>query len=332
MCISSASAAHRFRGLDRAEDVFQVVAAGLAGEFGPLAEAELEDMGARRDSAHVPPFPSSLVGRVTPAWVGRDHELDVLRSAWREAAVGTFRTVLVAGEPGAGKTALAAQFASEVAQDGGWVLHGHSDEDAVVPYRAFAETLEQLVGAAGGSLLAEHTTDHGGDLCAIVPLLGPAGSWAATDALDHPEADRVRIAAAVSGLLEAGSRQRPILLVFDDLHWADAATVGLVRDLVQRSAAARLLLLATYRSTDVERQQPSAQLLADLRREPGVHACRPRRAEEHRGRPSSSAPLRASRSTITTRRSSSRSVRTPAAIRSSSSRSFGTSSRSAACQ
>ena len=56
-------------------------------------------------------------------------------------------------------------FAAEAAQGGAWVLHGHCDEEALLPYHAFAEALEQLVASAEGSLLAEHTADHGGDLC-----------------------------------------------------------------------------------------------------------------------------------------------------------------------
>ena len=73
-----------------------------------------------------------------------------------------------------------------------------------------------------------------------------------------------------AGLLAAAARRRPVLLVFDDLHWADAGTVALLRELVQRGLDVPLLVVATYRTTDVERHHPSARLLVDLRREPGV--------------------------------------------------------------
>ena len=129
--------AYRFRGLDRAEDVFQVVAPGLASVFGPLTGGEPPDPSSVTDSTSsapaAPSLPSSLAGHVAQTWVGRDDELEILRSAWRDASSGGFRMVLVAGEPGAGKTALAATFAAEAAQDGAWVLHGHCEEDALIP-------------------------------------------------------------------------------------------------------------------------------------------------------------------------------------------------------
>ena len=263
--------AYRFRGLDRAEDVFQVVAPGLASVFGPLTGGEPPDPSSVTDSTSsapaAPALPSSLAGHVAQTWVGRDDELEILRSAWRDASSGGFRMVLVAGEPGAGKTALAATFAAEAAQDGAWVLHGHCEEDALIPYRAFAEALDQLVASGGGSLLAEHTTDHGGDLCSVVPLLTRRVPGLRPTPSTTPEADRSRLTTAVVGLLESGARRRPIVIVFDDLHWADSGTVDLVRALVHRAPSVPLVIVATYRSTDVDRSQPSAQLLADLRRQ-----------------------------------------------------------------
>ena len=200
--------AYRFRGLDRAEDVFQVVAPGLASVFGPLTGCEPPDPSSVTDSTSsapaAPALPSSLAGHVAQMWVGRDDELEILRSAWRDASSGGFRTVLVAGEPGAGKTALAARFAADAAQDGAWVLHGHCEEDALIPYRAFAEALDQLVASAGGSLLAEHTTDHGGDLCSVVPLLTRRVPGLRPTSSTTPEADRSRLTTAVVGLLESG--------------------------------------------------------------------------------------------------------------------------------
>jgi class 3 adenylate cyclase len=263
---------YRFRGVDRAERVFQVVAPGLLSEFGPLTDAAPMDdtSGGHAAAHHDDALPSSLAGHVANRWVGRDGELEILRRAWSDASLGNCRMVLIAGEPGAGKTALATRFATEAAQSGAWVLHGHCDEEALLPYHAVAEALEHLVATAEGSLLAEHTAAHGGDLCSIVPLLARRVPGLQPSTSTTPEADRGRVAMAVIGLLEAGARHRPMVVVLDDLHWADSGTVGLLRELVHRAPSVPLLVVATYRSTDVEREQPSAQLLADLRREPGV--------------------------------------------------------------
>lgn len=264
--------AFRFRGLDHAEDVFQVVAPGLMSEFGALTGAEPLHASTERgiDAAAVFDLPSSLAGHVSPVWVGRDDELATLLSNWRVASAGECRTVLIGGEPGSGKTALAARLASELAQNGARVIHGHCVEDMLLPYAAIAEALEQLVASCSGSVLAEHTTNHAGDLCSIVPLLARRVPGLRASTSTTPEADRARLAAAVTGLLQAASRHQPILLVIDDLHWADSGTVALLRNVVHRAPSVPLMIVATYRTTDVERKAPSAQLLADLRRQAGV--------------------------------------------------------------
>ena len=262
---------YRFRGVELAERVFQVVAPGLVAEFGPLTAAEPQSpVGIAAADDEAGRLPSSLAGHVAPAWSGRSHELEALRAAWADACAHGCRTVLIAGEPGVGKTALAARLASEAAERGALVLHGRCDEDALVPYRAFVESLGQCVSTAGGALLAEHTAAYGGELCTLVPLLARRVPGLQSASSTTPEADRRRFFDAAVGLLAATARGRPVLLVFDDLHWADAGTVGLVRELVQQGLDVPLLLVATYRTTDVERHHPSARLLADLRREPGV--------------------------------------------------------------
>ena len=74
-----------------------------------------------------------------------------------------------------------------------------------------------------------HTADHGGDLCSMVPLLARRVPGLRPTVSTTPEADRGRLAMAAIGLLEAGARNRPIVVVLDDLHWADSGTVGLLR-------------------------------------------------------------------------------------------------------
>ena len=262
---------YRFRGVELAENIFQVVASGLVAEFGPLTAAEPQSsvgMGGADDEAGR--LPSSLAGHVATAWSGRSHELGTLQAVWADVRAHGLRTVLVAGEPGVGKTALAARLASQAAEDGALVLHGRCDEDALVPYRAFVEALGQCVSTADGALLAEHTAAYGGELSALVPLLARRVPGLQPTPSTTPQADRSRLFDAAAGLLAAAARRRPVLLVFDDLHWADAGTVALLRELVQRGLDVPLLVVATYRTTDVERHHPSARLLADLRREPGV--------------------------------------------------------------
>ncbi len=215
-------------------------------------------------------LPTSLAVHVADLWVGRSAPSEVLGAAWQATLSGRFTTVLIAGEPGVGKTALAARFASEAARTGALVLHGHSVEDAPVPYGAFAEVLDQLVVSASEQMLADHVRDHSSQICGIVPALARRLPGLPPMSPTTPDADRGRLAAAISGILQAAAGGRPMVIVFDDLHWADAGTVGLVRDLVHRALGVPLLLVGTYRTTDVRREQPAAQLFADLRREPGI--------------------------------------------------------------
>ena len=215
-------------------------------------------------------LPTSLAVHVADVWVGRSASSEVLRAAWQAALAGRLTTVLIAGEPGVGKTALAARFASEAARTGALVLHGHSVEDAPIPFGGFAEVLDQLVMSASGQTLTEHVRDHGTQICGIVPALAQRLPDLRPMSPTTPDADRGRLAAAISGILQATAGARPTVIVFDDLHWADAGTVGLLRDLIYRALSVPLLLVGTYRTTDVGRGQPAAQLFADLRREPGI--------------------------------------------------------------
>ena len=242
----------------------------------PLAPADV--LGSRQsldgglEAAEVPrlrerALPTSLAVYVSDLWVGRAESSAVLGDAWRAALQNRLTTVLIAGEPGVGKTSFAARFASEAVRGGALVLHGHSTEDAPVPYGAFAEALDQLVVTATGAMVAEHVRDHGGELCGIVPALARRVPGLRPTPPTTPDGDRGRLAAAVSAILQAAVRDQPMVIVFDDLHWADAGTVGLLRDLVHRALAVPLLLIGTYRTTDAGAAQPAAQLVADLRRE-----------------------------------------------------------------
>ncbi|MGH2899355.1 MAG: ATP-binding protein, partial [Solirubrobacteraceae bacterium] len=85
-----------------------------------------------------------------------------------------------------------------------------------------------------------------------------------------PESERFRLFDAIDALLAFASRAAPVLVVLDDLHWADKPTLVLLRHLIQSSRPAALLLVATYRETDLARAHPLAEMLADLRREPAV--------------------------------------------------------------
>jgi DNA-binding SARP family transcriptional activator/tetratricopeptide (TPR) repeat protein len=213
-----------------------------------------------------PPQPPRPSRRPAPppagsAMVGREPQLERLREAWRGAMAGERRLVFVAGEPGIGKTRLVTELARE-AHDAGLVLRAASHPDALVPYQPLVEALRLLVSALG---IAQPPPGPGGhELARLVPELGEnAPPAAAAD----PETRRYVLFEAVADLLDAASARAPVLLVLDDLHWADRGTLHLLRHVVRSGREPALLVTGTYRSTEVAAGHPLAELLADLRRE-----------------------------------------------------------------
>ena len=215
------------------------------------------------------PLPARLV---TPpaAFVGRSQELDAVLSALKEASAGQRRVVLVAGEPGMGKTTLVTRGAAEAHEQGVTVLYGRCDEDLGVPYQPFLEALGHLVEHAPEPLLAAHVERFGGELSRIVPALSRRVPSVPPPTATDPETERYLLFGAVEGLLRRAAESSPVVLVLDDLHWADKPTLVLLRHLAAAGEDARLLLLATYRDSDISAGHPLTDVLAGLRREAGV--------------------------------------------------------------
>ncbi len=180
------------------------------------------------------------------------------------------RVVLLAGEPGVGKTRLAGQVARAAHDDGAPVLFGRCDEDLGVPFQPFVEALRQQVGLLGGDDLDGRLGEHPGELARLVPDVAVRWPAVGSPTTADPETERYRLFEAVTSWLAAASADQGLVLVLDDLHWAGRPTLLLVRHLIRTPDALRLLVIGTYRDTDLDRSHPLAEVLADLRREPGV--------------------------------------------------------------
>jgi class 3 adenylate cyclase/tetratricopeptide (TPR) repeat protein len=236
----------------------------LKGLREPMAALEVEWGPATRSQLPLPPF---LVQRAPPGpFIGRTPQYDVLRRLWLESA-GDRRIALLAGEPGIGKTRLAGCFALDAHTDGATVLWGRSAEEALVPYQPFVQALDHYVGASQLDQLRDELGASGPDLARFLPRIHDRLSGVVARPAEDPESDRARFFAAVASLLSRMSAQDAVLLVLDDLHWADQGTLLLFRHLARTSDPLSLLVLATYRDTEVSRTHPLAVALADLRRE-----------------------------------------------------------------
>ena len=211
------------------------------------------------------PLPALLtdVGRV---FVGRDGDFERLQQLWKEAAAGERRVALLAGEPGVGKTRLAAELAAGVHEQGAVVLAGRCDEDLGVPFQPFVEALQHYVAHVSEHRLGR----YGGELTRLVPELAVKVPGLPEPLRSDPETERYRLFDAMGAWLADLSADEPVLLVLDDVHWAAKPTLLLLRHVLRSAEPLRLLVVATYRDSEVGRGHPLAQLLADLRRVEGV--------------------------------------------------------------
>jgi class 3 adenylate cyclase len=198
-------------------------------------------------------LPESL--RRGGAFVGREAEIERLDSLWQAAAAGERRVLLLTGEPGIGKTSLVTELGRRVHARGAIVLHGRCDESISAAFQPIVEALRQLVGALSPARLRTQLGGWAPDLARLLPEVGDALIGAAPRSTSDPETDQLLMFQAVSQLLSTTARRTPILLLVEDLHWADAATVELVRHLAAQPPAA-LAIVATLREGELADDHP----------------------------------------------------------------------------
>lgn len=211
------------------------------------------------------PLPGPLASARDRPWplVGREAELDTIAAAWARITGGGRETLLIAGEPGAGKSRLAAESGHAIHRAGGLVLYGSGEETNGTPYAPFASALAHLDQHVDRARLEGLRASPLGKL---IPGAGDGeqrGDW-------NLGGDGSRLFAAAVKHLEALADYQPLLLVVDDLHDCGLSTLRLVEHLARASARLRLLLLTTYRPTDLEPDDERAALIAGLRSAPGA--------------------------------------------------------------
>ena len=222
------------------------------------------------DDGKALPLPAELQVVPSGGFVGRVTEAERLRALFSEAAGGQRRVALIAGEPGIGKTRLSTHIALEARSDGAAVLYGHCDKELGIPYGPWVEALGHYVEHAPEDVLRAHVRRHGGELSrsvsqlrARLPSLPPARAA-------DPETERYLLWNAVVGLLAEATTAQPLVLIVDDLHWADKPTLMLLRHLIAEARGARALIIGTYRDSDLDREHPLTELLAELHRAEGI--------------------------------------------------------------
>jgi DNA-binding NarL/FixJ family response regulator len=218
-------------------------------------------------SWHRIPLPRRFGAARHARLVGRRSELETFERAWSRVESGDGQVVLVGGEPGAGKTRLAAEVAGALRDHGVTVLVGAATKDGGVPYQPFVQILDHLFAHAEPGAMAELLAGAPFDLAKLSTRGGrdrPDGDAAAGDI----RRDLFDALALAFGRL---AQDGPLAVVLDDVHWATTPTLALLSHVATACVETRMLLVVTFRTTAPDRSVELSERLADLHRLEGVH-------------------------------------------------------------
>ena len=211
------------------------------------------------------------------ALAGRGAELHALAAAWATACAGRSATVLVSGDAGIGKSRLLREFARTVQHGEGIVLHGRCDPELAIPYQPFVECMSEAVAASPDGVLADLAAPKLAELARMVPDLASRRNDLPAPAKADPDVERYLLFGAAAALLTALARTAPVLLILDDLHWADRTTLQLMTYLCWLNLG-RLLFVGAHR--DSERPDgPLVETLSGLHRNADVTRVRAARPD-----------------------------------------------------
>ena len=234
--------------------------------------ASAEDVG--RALAGLRPGPAREAEEANPLgrlaqgqFVGRRDELERLRALLDGALSGRGALALVAGEPGIGKTRLVEELAAYGGLRGARVLWGRCYEgDGAPAYWPWVQIVRAYLAVRPAEAWAAEMGAGAADIARVVPEAGAAaGEPAAAAADESPEEARFRFFEAMGSFARNAAADRPLVLVLDDLHWADASSLLLLGFLAQEARSAPVLVVGTYRDIEVDRDHPLTRVLGDVR-------------------------------------------------------------------
>jgi len=200
-------------------------------------------------------------------FIGRQPELAVLTAAFDEALAGRGQVVMLAGEPGIGKTRLAQELVSHAGSMDAQVLWGWCYEGEGAPsYWPWVDSLRTYVQNIGPDMLRKQLGTGAAPIAEMIPevLAVLDGVEAATDM--EPDQARFRLFDSVAGFLKRASEDAPIVLVLDDLHWADRPSLLLLEFLARQLDGSRILVIGTYRDDETTPESALGESLARLAR------------------------------------------------------------------
>jgi serine/threonine protein kinase len=197
--------------------------------------------------------------------VGRDEELAEAQSLWQQALSSHGQTLLISGEPGIGKTSLVRELSTIVELTGGQSLIGACYPETGAPYAPFAQIVQRALHRGNGNLaLPEFVL---AEMLSLAPELQIDYPDVPPNPPLDPEAGLRRLFDSLIIFSQVLSQKRPLLLVLEDAHWADDGTLALLRRLARRGRQQPMLIVATYREVELDRNLPFNQALMELQRE-----------------------------------------------------------------
>ena len=212
-------------------------------------------------------IPASSDSDLTP-FVGRERELSVIESRLSQIERGEGDFVLLSGEAGVGKTRLTREAANLATQRGQLVLTGHCLEmDGAPPYQPLIEQIEHASRLVTEEAMRQTLGENAPELSKLMPELRQRFQDIPEPVPLPPEQERRYLLHGVGEFINRGAEGQPIVLIFEDLHWADTSTCILLRYLADRLKESRVLMIGTYRESELETTKPFSRTLQELNRE-----------------------------------------------------------------
>jgi DNA-binding NarL/FixJ family response regulator len=201
-------------------------------------------------------------------FIGREEEMRKLVSALEDAEAGHGRIITISGEPGIGKTRCAEELAATAMERGFTVLWGRSHESiSTPPCWPWVEALGEYLRQIDEERLVDLIRLHASILALPIPTIREKfGDVLAPPPIVEPEAAQFRLFNTMFDVLRDASSNTPLLILLEDLNWADAQTLQLIEFLAVRIGSTRVLLVGTYRDVELSRKHPLSATLAELAR------------------------------------------------------------------
>lgn len=208
--------------------------------------------------------PMALLRRLP--FVGRSDEYEKLLAKLADARNGRGAIVMLAGEPGIGKTRLTEEFC-EHAASGATVVRGNCYEgDVAAPFGPWIEALRSLIDQTASAELRNTLGPGAPDIAALLPEIRLRLRDLEESPRLEPEAERARLFDSIVAWLRNVTVNKPLVIFLDDLHWSDRPSLALLEQIARSIAGQRTMIVGTYRDVEVDRVHPLAQALAALRR------------------------------------------------------------------